>query len=145
MRQTGFERGLCEQTIMYRSLSLVVLLMCVARTAAEDKPLPRITSADFPTVSKRCQFFEDAINAKDPRVRQRVLLEVAYFADAAEAEYVNFLERMLRDEDPAVCGDALRKLYELWVSLPVKKLPPRFVGYHNAQLIDRGDARLVAK
>jgi HEAT repeat protein len=131
---------------MSRSISLAVLfLICVAQTAAEEKPLGRITSADFPTVSKRCQFFEDAVNAKDPGIRLRVLVEVGYFQDVPEAEYVRFLRRMLRDEDPAVRGDVLRKLYELWVTVPVNELPPRFVGYHNAQMIDRSDEKLVEK
>jgi hypothetical protein len=140
------ERGLCEETIMARSFSLVALfLVCVTRTAGAEKPPTRITSADFPSVSKRCLFFEDAVNAKDPRVRRRALLEVGYFADIPDAEYVRFLKRMLRDEDPAVCGDAVRKLYELGMLIPVKDLPLRFIGYHNDQLVDRGDEQLVVK
>jgi len=130
--------------VMRRPIDLLAVLWPALAMAAQQPPPARIASAAFPTVATRCQFFEDRINSPDAVVRQRVLVEVGAFTLVPGDEYVRFLRQMLRDQDAAVSGNALKKLYDLCVNIPVDQLPARFAGYAG-QVIDRGDATTVDK
>src|SRR5262249_20926170 len=102
-----------------------------------------IKSAEFPTVSHRAIFFEKRINAADPEIRKRVLIEVGYFHGIPDAEYVAFLWRMTRDPDAVIRGRAILKLHEMWVPIPHGRLPQTFSGYHDRQLIDLENASTI--
>ena len=118
-----------------------VLLSC--SLAAAGEPRPRIKSADFPSVSRRAVFFEDRINAADAAVRRRVLMEVGYFFDIPDPEFVAFLRRMMRDADPVVCGRAVQKLHALFVPIAPKELPRKFTALNENLVIDLEDKKTV--
>jgi hypothetical protein len=123
---------------------LSILIACAHLSVAGEAP-NRITMSDFPVVSKRAIFFEDRINAKDPAVRKRVVLEVCYFFDVPSPEYVAFLRRMMRDADPAVRGQAIRKLHAMWVPIAVEDLPRTFTGEHEGQVVDLEQKDAIAR
>ena len=125
-----------------RSILTLLLLGIASACGAEEAP-PRIRGADFPSVTPRAAFFEERINAADAATRRRVLLEVGYFFDLPDADYVAFLRRMMRDPDPVIRGQAVHKLHDMWVPVELKDLPQTFAGYHDRQIIDLEDPKTV--
>jgi PBS lyase HEAT-like repeat len=73
------------------------------------------------------------------------LLEVCYFFDIPTPECSIFLRRMMRDADPAVRGQAIRKLHAMWVPIPVEDLPRKFMGEHDGQDVDLNEKDAVAQ
>jgi hypothetical protein len=122
-------------------LGLALVATFAPRLAAQE--LAPIKSADFPKVAARVLFFEKRINAADVRIRERVLTKAGYFWEVPDKEYVQFLKRMMRDPDPGIRGQAIRKLYELYVPLEPRDLPTTFTGYHEEQLLNREDKNLI--
>ncbi len=98
-----------------------------------------IHASMFPRTASRCMFFETRINAKDPLIRERVLIVVGYFYSLPDDDYVAFLKRMTYDSDPLVRGRAIKKLYSMWVPQDPESLPLVFAGYHKDQMIDRAE------
>ncbi len=117
-------------------LALVLLAATAATVAGKPEPSKRITAKEFPSISKRVRYFEERINSADPKVRARVLVEVSYFFITPDREYCAFLKRLLPDPSPVVSGQALKKLYNMFVPIKEIELPRRFVGYHDGQMVD---------
>jgi hypothetical protein len=106
--------------------------------ADTEKKLGRITSADFPQVSRRIDFFEKRINSPRGQDRAAVVSELTGGWRNLDKETMALLKRILKeDADPAVRGLAVGALHSAWVSLDPDELPIRFTGYHREQLLDR--------
>ena len=128
----------------------VLLAGATGRWPQAGQPAGRaaVTSADFPSVAQRVAFFAERVNSGDAATRLRVMTEAGYFFIAPDREYQAFLKRMLRDGDPRVAGEAVRRSYDLFIPVEADELPRRFTGYAGTDVIDLADrpaavARLV--
>ena len=118
--------------------AIVLLGWAGSVPAGEDQAA--ITWKQFASVSRRVAFFDQRIGSPDAAIRRRVLLEAGYFFIVPDREYTAFLKRMLRDGDPGVAGDALRKLHDLFVPIRAAELPKRFhCGHGDGFCVDLAD------
>jgi hypothetical protein len=118
---------------------LFPLLMPVQVVDTEPSVNSPIKANEFPSVAARIPFFEKRINATDPRIRERVVIQVGYFYFLPDKDHVQFFRRMMHDPEPWIRGQAIKNLHEMWVQVDVEDLPQTFCGYHREQILNLQD------
>jgi hypothetical protein len=88
---------------------------------------------------------DEGMKSADVEARKQAIQTSGPKYAPAGPEWIAFFKRAFKDESPVVRGRAILKLYNLWVDVPMEDLPRKFTGFHDGQMIDRDNPKLIAE